>query len=167
MKKLLSAFLLTALLSLSAYAGFEARNTTSNLKLFTGISCDQGLTCVRAKGGFLSMKPSGSGVQSSIVPATATTATAAQCGSTFVNSAAVEIDLPDAALVPGCKYTFVTLNASNFDIDPDAADIILVNTDAVGDRLRNATVGNTVTIQAVSASQWAIVGILGTWADAN
>lgn len=101
------------------------------------------------------------------VAATAVTITAAQCGSTFANSGAVEMDLPEASTVIGCRLTFVTANASNFDVDPDAADQILVQTDAAGDKIRNATLGNTVTIQAISASQWVVVGILGTWADAN
>lgn len=99
--------------------------------------------------------------------ATATTLTAAQCGSTVYNGGAVEIELPEASTVLGCRYTFVTANAANFDIDPDGADQILVQTNAAGDMIRNATLGNTITIEAISASQWAVVGILGTWADAN
>lgn len=101
------------------------------------------------------------------VAATATTITAAQCGSTFYNSGAIEIELPEASTVVGCRLSFVTLNAANFDIDPDAADQILVLTDAAGDKIRNATLGNSVTIQAVSASQWVVIGEKGTWSDAN
>lgn len=101
------------------------------------------------------------------VVATATTITAGQCGSTFINSGAIEIELPEASTVIGCRLTFVTGNAANFDIDPDDADIILIQTNAAGDMIRNATLGNTITIQAISASEWVVVGILGTWADAN
>lgn len=101
------------------------------------------------------------------VAATAVTITAAQCGSTFINSGAVEMDLPEASTVLGCRLTFITGNASNFDIDPDAADQILVQTDAAGDRARNATLGNSITIEAISASQWAPVSVIGTWSDAN
>lgn len=107
------------------------------------------------------------GYTAPLVAATATTITAAQCGSTFYNSGAVEMELPEASTVLGCTLSFVTLNASNFDIDPDAADQILVLTNAAGDSIRNATLGNTVTIRAVSASQWVVVGVQGTWSDNN
>lgn len=101
------------------------------------------------------------------VTATATTITAIQCGSTFVNSGAVQIELPEASTVIGCRLTFVTTNASNFDINPDNADQILVQTDAAGDAIRNATLGNSITIEAISASQWAPISVVGTWSDIN
>lgn len=108
-----------------------------------------------------------SGFLQKMVAATATTITAAQCGSTFYNSGAVQIELPEASTAIGCRLTFVTLNAANFDVNPDDADQILVLTNAAGDMIRNATLGNTVTLQAVSASQWVQIGIAGTWSDAN
>jgi hypothetical protein len=102
------------------------------------------------------------------VAATATTITAAQCGSTFINSGAVQMELPEASAVLGCRLTFITGNASNFDINPDDADQILVLTNAVGDAIRNATLGNSIVIEAISASQWAVVGKeQGTWSDIN
>lgn len=101
------------------------------------------------------------------VAATATTITAAQCGSTFSNSGAVQMELPEASTVIGCTLTFVTLNASNFDINPDNADQILTQTNAVGDAIRNATVGNSIVLRAVSASQWATIAVNGTWTDIN
>lgn len=107
------------------------------------------------------------GFKKPLVAATATTITAAQCGSTFYNSGAVEMELPEASTVLGCELTFVTLNAANFDIDPDAADQILVLTNAAGDKIRNATLGNTVTLLAASASQWVVIGEKGTWTDAD
>ncbi len=107
------------------------------------------------------------GYLKNLVQATATTITAAQCGMTFYNAGAIQMELPEASTVPGCTLTFVTLNASNFDINPDTGDKIVTLTDANGDAMRNATVGNTVTIQAVSASQWVVIGINGTWTDIN
>jgi hypothetical protein len=101
------------------------------------------------------------------VAATATTITAAQCGSTFSNTGAVAINLPEASTAIGCTLTFVTLNASNFDINPDDADTIMVLTNANGDSIRNATLGNTVILRAVSASQWAQLAAVGTWSDIN
>ena len=163
--KFLFALLFAFTLSFTANAGFEGKQAGKSLNVFQGINCAQGMTCTRTKGGIFNMVASAA--QSPLSLASARTLTAAECGSTFYNAGAIQLVLPDAATILGCKYTFVTLNASNFDVDPNAADIILVQTDAVGDRIRNATLGNSITIQAVSASQWAVVGILGTWADAN
>lgn len=101
------------------------------------------------------------------VAATATTITAAQCGSSFVNSGAVQMELPEASAVLGCRLTFITGNASNFDINPDNADQILVQTNAVGDAMRNATLGNSITIEAISAVNWAVISVVGTWSDIN
>lgn len=101
------------------------------------------------------------------VAATATTITAAQCGSTFINGGAVQMELPEASTVLGCRLTFIVGNATNFDVNPDDADQILVETDAVGDAMRNATLGNSIVIEAISASQWAPVGTIGTWSDIN
>lgn len=101
------------------------------------------------------------------VAATATTITAVQCGSTFINTGAVQMELPEASAVLGCRLTFITGNASNFDVNPDNADQILVQTNAAGDAMRNATLGNAITIEAISASQWAPVAVSGTWSDIN
>jgi hypothetical protein len=102
------------------------------------------------------------------VAATATTITAAQCGSTFINSGAIEMELPEASTVLGCRLTFIVGNASNFTIDPDAADQIMLLTDAAGDSLIADAVGESVTIEAISASAWAPVGSeKGTWTDSN
>lgn len=162
MKSLL-LFTFVLFMSFTANAGFEGLNQGISLKLFNRIDCGTGITCSKSKDKFV-MKNTGIAAR---VLASATTITASQCGSTFYNAGAIEIELPEASAVIGCQLTFVTLNAANFDIDPDAADQVLVQTDAAGDKLRNATLGNTITIQAVSASQWAVIGILGTWADAN
>lgn len=107
------------------------------------------------------------GFLKNLVSATATTITAAQCGMTFYNAGAVQMELPEASTVLGCELTFVTLNATNFDVNPDTGDQILTLTNAAGDAIRNATVGNSVRIQAVSASQWAQISVNGTWSDIN
>lgn len=107
------------------------------------------------------------GVVKKQVAATATTITIAQCGSTFINSGAVQMELPEASTALGCRLTFITGNASNFDVNPDNADQILVQTNAAGDAMRNATLGNSITIEAISASQWAPVSVSGTWSDIN
>lgn len=164
----LSILCLSLLISIPAIAGFRGYDESSDLKLFSAIACEgSGISCSRGTRDKLVVAVSPLGVLRTPVLATATTITSAQCGSTFYNAGAIEMELPEASTVIGCRLTFVTLNAANFDIDPDAADIILVQADAAGDKIRNATLGNTVTLEAVSASQWVVVGILGTWADAN
>jgi len=154
------------LMSFVASAGFEGLNQGVSLKLFNRLDCSSGLSCTKLKDKMI-VSVSDLGILRARVLASAVTITADQCGSTFYNAGAIEMELPEASAVIGCRLTFVTLNAANFDIDPDAADQILVQTNAVGDMIRNATLGNSITLEAVSASQWVVVGILGTWADAN
>ena len=153
--------------SLTVQAGFEGLNQGASLKLFNRLDCGEGLTCSRLKDKFMMSfnGQSGSSTLKNRVLASATTITAAQCGSTFYNAGAVQMELPEASTVLGCRLTFVTLNAANFDINPDDADQILVQTNAAGDAIRNATLGNTITLEAVSASQWAPVAVVGTWSD--
>lgn len=108
------------------------------------------------------------GFKQSQVAATATTITAAQCGKTFINAGAIEMELPEASTVLGCRLTFIVGNASNFTIDPDAADSIVLLTNAAGDSLIADAVGESLTIEAISASEWAPVGAeKGTWTDSN
>lgn len=93
-----------------------------------------------------------------------------ECGTTQTNAGAVGggvWNLPEASTAIGCRITFVTMAAQNFDINPDDADKILGLTDAAGDAIRNATVGNTVTLQAVDATNWAVISNYGTWTDVN
>lgn len=102
------------------------------------------------------------------VAATATTITAAQCGSTFISGGAVEMELPEASTVLGCRLTFVVNHASNFTIDPDAGDQIALLTNAAGDSLIADAVGESIVLEAISASQWAPIGAQqGTWTDSN
>ena len=152
---------------LVALAGFRAETTSSNLGLLNVIQCSTGMTCTKS-GGKLVVVNAGYGYLQNQIAATATTITSAQCGSTFVNSGAVVINLPAlSSSVIGCRLTFVTMNASNFDINPTGTDRILVLTDANGDAIRNATLGNSVTLEAVSATQWAQVAGQGTYTDVN
>jgi len=109
-----------------------------------------------------------SGFLNKQVAATATTITAAQCGSTFINAGAIEMELPEASAVLGCRLTFIVGNASNFTIDPDDADSIVLLTNAAGDSLIADAVGESLTIEAISASAWTPVGSeKGTCTDSN
>ena len=158
---------------------------SSNLDLghFTSMKCATGLTCAQSSGNLL-MTVEGPltltggvagdggdtlvGLKQNQIASTTTTLTIAQCGSTIVNNSADVVSLPEASTALGCRYTFITGNASNFDINPDNADKILVLTDVAGDAIRNATLGNSVVLEAISASEWAPVGKeQGTWTDIN
>lgn len=145
------------------------------------IVCNSAMSCSMTPYGVLTLGPSGTftgdvigdggdqlyGFRQEQTVATATTITVAQCGQTFINAGAVQMELPEASAALGCRLTFITGNATNFDLNPDNADQILVQTNAVGDAIRNATLGNAITIEAISASQWAPVAVSGTWTDIN
>ena len=159
--------LVTLLFSTMAFAGFEGFSSTKSLGVFNKMKCGTGLSCTKT-GDKLVVANTETGVLRTQVAATATTITSAQCGSTFINTGAVVINLPEASAVLGCRLTFITGNASNFDVNPDNADQILVITNAAGDAMRNATLGNSIMLEAISASQWAPVGKeQGTWTDIN
>lgn len=169
----------------NSYPGFEGKNSGTSLKIFNKINCGPSITCTRTgsnsspdtfnidTSGVFATDIVGDGTNQlygflqNQVAATATTILAAQCGSTFINTGAVQMELPEASAVLGCRLTFITGNASNFDVNPDDADQILVLTDAAGDAIRNATLGNSVTLEAISATEWSQVSAIGTWTDIN
>lgn len=162
--KMLLVFVMGLLFTMNAHA-FRGYNGATSVGLYSNLQCSTGLTCAKSTNKLaISVTP---GAKVAPVAATATTITSAQCGTTFYNTGAVVINLPEASAVLGCQLRFVTLNATNFDINPDDADIIMNSTNVAGDSSRNATIGNNITLQAVSASQWAVVSINGTWADNN
>lgn len=107
------------------------------------------------------------GFKREVVTATATTITTAQCGAVFINSGAVVINLPAAISSVGCQLTFMTASATNFDINPGNTDQIVLLTNALGDAIRNATIGNSVTLTCINSTQWVQEAIIGTWADVN
>ena len=159
---LMSLFLVFA--TSIAMAGVELKSNGKSLGPVISLDCGPSMTCTKDTNsrGYIKLNAA-----LAPVAATATTITAAQCGSTFVNSGAVLMNLPKASTVQGCTLTFAVLNATNFDVNPDNADTILTLTNAAGDSIRNATVGSTVTIRAVGTTSWAVVGINGTWTDNN
>ncbi len=158
--------LFTIFLTAPAHA-INAYQGSTYLGIMPDLQCSTGLTCTRV-GSKLRMVATQAGVLQPQVAATATTLTSAQCGSTFINSGAVEVELPEASTVLGCRYTFIVGNATAFQMDPDAADQIVLMTDLPGDRISADAVGESVTLEAISASQWAPVGAeKGIWTDSN
>jgi hypothetical protein len=170
---------LTSSIAFASVKVFNSSNTqlaiTSNLKCGASMSCSvsSGKLLMDSSGVFTSDISGDGGDQlygflQNQVTATATTLTAAQCGSTIKNAGAIEIELPEASTVLGCRFTFIVGNASAFTVDPDAADQIVLLTDAAGDSLIADAIGESVTIEAISASAWAPVGAeKGTWTDSN
>jgi hypothetical protein len=159
------AFLVTTLIGLpQALASMRWLNESGvALGNLSAAKCATGLTC-SVDAGKLRVA---TGIESRVT-ATATTITASQCGSTFVNSGAVAINLPEASGVIGCRLTFLTAISANFDVNPDDNDQILILTNAAGDSIRNAVIGSSVVLEAASTSAWAPVGKeQGTWSDIN
>lgn len=102
------------------------------------------------------------------VASTTTTITAAQCGTTFISNSADVMTLPEASTVLGCRLTFIVGNVSNFDVNPEASDSILLLTNAAGDAIRADAIGESITLEAISATAWAPVGAeKGTWTDVD
>jgi hypothetical protein len=122
-----------------------------------------------------------SGFLQSQVASTTTSATIAQCGSTFVSNSADVITLPEASTALGCRYTFVCGTADDFDINPaDGTDqITSVSTTngttgvvtlapSAGDAIRCTDIGGSITLEAVGANAWSQVGGgNGIWTDVN
>lgn len=160
-------FLLT--IASTSFGSVQAFNSSDlNLGNVSKIKCGSNVTCAITSGKLNISIVGVVGTLVNSVAATATTITAAQCGTTFYNTGAVQMELPVASAgLIGCRLTFATANATNFDINPDNAAQILVETNAVGDAMRNATLGNTITIQLISATQWAPISVVGTWTDIN
>lgn len=162
-------FVFTMFMSLAAHAGFRAYNGTTDLKVMQGITCASGVNCTVGKNAQLVIATDGSNALRTRQAATgAQTLTSSACGKTIYNTAASVQTLPLASTVLGCRITFVTANASNFDVNPNNADRILGLTDAIGDAIRNATLGNSVMLEATAALQWSpITAPYGTWTDVN
>jgi hypothetical protein len=170
MKNTLALFLvglMTILFGTVSQAGFQGYQSTTNLGLFQAVKCSTGLTCSKV-GEKLNIVATTSGVLETTATATSISLDSTYCGQTLKNAAYTQVGLPNAtsALV-GCRITFATANATSFYVNPGDTDAILIQTNASGDRILNATLGNTITIQAIAVSLWAPIGVVGTWSDAN
>lgn len=140
--------------------------STGALAMTGGLSGDGGDTLV----GFLE----------SNVASTSVSITAAQCGSTFVSNSADVMVLPEASTVLGCRLTFISGTADDFDINPaDGTDQILALNScaasacvsiapAAGDAVRLTDIGTSLTLQAIGNDAWAVVGAAnGAITDVN
>ena len=166
--KFLTNILALAVLALAgqAQASIRAFNSSgANLGVFSDVKCQGSLSCSQVSG---KLSIGSTGGVGTVTAASATTITASQCGGTFVSAGAIEMELPEASAVIGCTLTFVVGAVANFTLDPDAADVIVLATNAAGDSLIADAVGESIVLRAISASQWAVVAApYGTWTDSN
>jgi hypothetical protein len=89
---------------------------------------------------------------------------------TNAGGAAAIWNLPEASTAIGMTFTFVVMATQNMDINPDDADQIIPTTNAAGDAIRAATIGDTVTLCAVDATNWVVLSMFPAstdWADVD
>lgn len=128
------------------------------------IACRLNSTCAVANG---IATVGGAGPQKA---ASTTALTKEDCGKVIVNSAGATVQpLPAlTASTVGCRLTFIVVDSSAFNINPDDSDIIQILTNSAGDSIASSTVGNSVVLEGISVSIWAPVGKeQGTWTDSN
>lgn len=106
------------------------------------------------------------------VTANAATATLDQgvlYGGTHTNTGAAGatvLTLP--APVVGMEFTVFLTVAQDVDINPADGTSILVLTNAAGDAISSAaTIGNRITLRAISTTEWIPLETSGTWSDVN
>lgn len=162
MRKTLVALLILGM-SVAAYANFRGFSRSgANLGAMTDIACSYGVFCSKTSGKF-TVKTS-----NQVNPTTGDTLTAAQCGSTIINTSGISINLPEASTVLGCEYRFVVGHTGGLWINPDDADQILLLTNAAGDTIWADAKGESVVLEATSSSEWSQIGAdEGTWTDGN
>lgn len=107
-----------------------------------------------------------------MVQTTNFTLTTAQSGnvivfnnSTGVAASGTMFTLPAATV--GVDYTVVADTAKWFYLAPQSGDIINLTSTSTGQRVDNrstAAVGDSISVQCVTAGQWSVYGRQGTWA---
>ena len=161
---------------LEADAGISVDSTAFTVADATGATTMAGgygsTGCTVAAAGNLSCNGTGifGGALTALRPVLLKTAnypvTAADTAALIGTTNAITLTLPGAAV--GLNYCIFNQDGADIKIDPlDATDTILVLTNAAGDRLTNTTIGDSVCLVALSASSWAPLERVGTWADGN
>lgn len=89
-------------------------------------------------------------------------------GGLFSNGGAavgITFTLPAAAV--GLQYTFYTSSTQIITVTPASGDMILHLTNAVDNRINNATAGDSLKLVAIDALYWVPLAETGTWGDSN
>ena len=96
-----------------------------------------------------------------------------ESGSTYHNTTDADGSLhtlPEASTCIGAEFTFVVVAGQTITVNPDDADIFLHLTLDAGDAISSSTANDTITVRAISASQWAVISVYplaADWADAS
>ena len=178
MKFLVSVLFLAVLVfSTNLFAGFEGMNGGSSLKIFDRINCGTNVTCTRTSRGIFNIASAtavvgdGTGSMYGYLQeqgtATTSTLTAADCGKSYVTATTAEFDLPEASTVLGCRYTFTNGTTDVLTVDPYDNDFLYRVADASSDSITSDLIGNSVTLEAITALGWAAVHYTTSWTDAN
>jgi hypothetical protein len=166
----LVAAVILAFASSSAMAIQVFNTAGAEVGQFSKVKCGTNVTCTQVTGRLnIAVASTTPGVLQNRITTVSPTLTAAQCGSTVINTAASTAVLPEASTVLGCRFTFIVGNVSNFGINPaDATDIIVLLTNAAGDSIIADAIGESVVLEAIGIDTWAPVGaVQGTWTDSN
>jgi hypothetical protein len=160
------------LLSTVATAGFEGFNNGTNLKLFNGLECKEGMVCERSKNKMQISVDLAGVIASTRAVTAAGSLTSADCGKAILTTTttAYRLDLPElSASLVGCEIAVYRLAGSSLlTLNPMGSDRILLLTNANGDAIAADTAGESVVLQAISATQWAPKAVYpSVWADAN
>ena len=97
--------------------------------------------------------------------------TIAEAGSIFDNTGDADGSLhtlPEASTCIGATFTFVITAAQQMIIELDNADKFLHLTLDAGDQIQSSTVNDSITVMAISASEWAVLSVYplaADWAD--
>jgi len=77
------------------------------------------------------------------------------------------VNLP--AAVTGMTVTFFCTVAQNIIINPDTADVIILNgiAPAAGDSITGGAAGESITLTAIDDTNWAATAIVGSWVDSD
>lgn len=151
---------------------FEGMNNGKSLKLFNRINCGDNVTCSRTGNGIFNIAIDETFRDQISITASPTTLASTACGSTVMNTAStpVLVNLPSADDNAGCRITFITTTATNFDINPLTAERIMLLTNADGDAIRNAKLGDNIILEAITVNttpEWVTITASGNWADIN
>lgn len=99
------------------------------------------------------------------------TLTAADSGRTYVVTSgavsAVYLNLPAAAV--GMEFPFISATTQSIYINPNSSDIINYASLSAGDTIYNSSAakGDAITFFCVTANEWSVKPLVGTWADGN
>lgn len=103
----------------------------------------------------------------SVKATTPVTVSALDCSSVYTNegaSAKIVFNLPTA--VAGYKYTWVVQDADGIDITAASGDTIRFGSTvtAAAGTITSTTIGSTITLVAINATEWVATSLMGTWA---